>query len=401
MNWPRRTLGELMTLDVQAVEVDPESVYPIVGVLNRGRGLLYRPPIAGIETAYPTLNRVRPNQVVYSRLKAFEGAITVVPATDAEAFASGEFPTFTCGPGLLPSYFALMTTLPAFWSDLQRLSTGMGGRRERVKPAAFLTIEIPAPDVEEQARFVDLMASVDALTARLVSEMTATDRLLSASRNHLMGVDEWPVEPLGRLTTKIGSGATPRGGKAAYVETGVALIRSQNVHDLNFVAEGLVHITDAQAAALGGATVESHDVLINITGASVNRVCRAPRQVLPARVNQHVAILRCDERYLLPDFLAHLLRRADIKARLDLLAESGSTRQAITKAQLKSLELPRPSIEVQREILESLGVATAHLRAMEDELRALQVLRADLLSSVLSGHIEIPDDYFAAISEVA
>ena len=53
--------------------------YPLVGVLNRGRGFLYRDPIPGSDTKYKTMNRIGPGQVVYSRLKAFEGAITGRP----------------------------------------------------------------------------------------------------------------------------------------------------------------------------------------------------------------------------------------------------------------------------------------------------------------------------------
>src|SRR4051794_14759430 len=108
-----------MTLDINAVEVDPAHSYNIVGVLNRGRGLLYRKPMAGSETAYKTLNRIGPNQVVYSRLKAFEGAITVAPAGLHEVYASQEFPTFTCGPALLPRYFRLLTTTKHLWDTLQ------------------------------------------------------------------------------------------------------------------------------------------------------------------------------------------------------------------------------------------------------------------------------------------
>ena len=39
-----------------------------------------------------------------------------------------------------------------------------------------------------------------------------------------------------------------------------------------------------------GVAVEAGDVLLNITGDSVARVCQAPAFVLPARVNQHVGI---------------------------------------------------------------------------------------------------------------
>ena len=42
---------------------------------------------------------------------------------------------------------------------------------------------------------------------------------------------------------KIGSGATPRGGKEAYSDEGISLVRSQNVLDFSFSSDGLVHLS--------------------------------------------------------------------------------------------------------------------------------------------------------------
>ena len=108
---------------------------------------------------------------------------------------------------------------------------------------------------------------------------------------------------LGACCSKIGSGATPKGGAMVYVNDGVSFIRSQNVYNDGFAYEGLAHIVDEAAEKLRSVTVAENDVLINITGDSVARCCCVPVNVLPARVNQHVAILRAksdvvDYRYL-------------------------------------------------------------------------------------------------------
>ena len=102
----------------------------------------------------------------------------------------------------------------------------------------------------------------------------------------------WSHKALLQLTDKIGSGSTPRGGKEVYLEEGVALIRSQNVYDSLFAWDGLARISDEAAAQLKGVTVQEEDVLLNITGASILRTCVVEPDVLPARVNQHVAIIR-------------------------------------------------------------------------------------------------------------
>ena len=58
--------------------------------------------------------------------------------------------------------------------------------------------------------------------------------------------DRWTTVRLGDACTKIGSGATPRGGSKTYLKRGpYALIRSQNVHNDRFRPEGLVYISPA------------------------------------------------------------------------------------------------------------------------------------------------------------
>ena len=58
----------------------------------------------------------------------------------------------------------------------------------------------------------------------------------------------WELIPLKKITTKIGSGATPRGGKNSYKSEGITLIRSLNVYDFAFSYEGLAFITEGQAS---------------------------------------------------------------------------------------------------------------------------------------------------------
>ena len=96
----------------------------------------------------------------------------------------------------------------------------------------------------------------------------------------------WSWRRLGDHCLKIGSGATPTGGKDGYLERGpFALFRSQNVYNDGFAQSGLAFIGDLQAKKLDGVAVQERDVLLNITGDSVARVCLAPLQFLPARVN--------------------------------------------------------------------------------------------------------------------
>jgi len=93
----------------------------------------------------------------------------------------------------------------------------------------------------------------------------------------------WKTYKLRDLCTKIGSGATPRGGKEAYLDDGpYVLIRSQNVLDFFFSYAGLAFIDEEQAHQLSNVELQEKDILLNITGDSVARVCQVPTELLPA-----------------------------------------------------------------------------------------------------------------------
>lgn len=151
------------------------------------------------------------------------------------------------------------------------------------------------------------------------------------------------------ICLKIGSGATPRGGKEVYIDEGISLIRSQNVLDFLFSYDGLAHINEEQASRLNNVAVQSGDVLLNITGDSVARVCIVDDEVLPARVNQHVAIVRPDPSKVKSSYILYYLQIA--KPYLLQLASGGATRNALTKAMIEDLDIDVPSIEDQEKIV--------------------------------------------------
>ena len=154
------------------------------------------------------------------------------------------------------------------------------------------------------------------------------------------------------ICLKIGSGATPKGGKEAYCDEGISLIRSQNVLDFTFSYDGLAHINDQQAEKLSNVEVKPQDILLNITGDSVARVCTVDPRALPARVNQHVAIIRPDENRVLRSYILYFLQM--IKPYLLQIAAGGATRNALTKSMIENLELEVPDILSQKKIVSVL-----------------------------------------------
>lgn len=160
-------------------------------------------------------------------------------------------------------------------------------------------------------------------------------------------------KPLKEITTKIGSGATPKGGGESYKEIGISLIRSQNILDFEFSYNGLAFIDEEQAQKLKNVTVEENDILLNITGDSVARCSIVPSQVLPARVNQHVMIIRVDNEKASYKYVFYYLQY--LKRYLLQLASGGATRKALTKTMIENLEINLISLKEQEEIANILS----------------------------------------------
>lgn len=169
---------------------------------------------------------------------------------------------------------------------------------------------------------------------------------------------------LGELCTKIGSGATPRGGQSVYQDSGIALVRSQNILDLQFSDHGLAFISDEAAEALRGVTLKKNDVLINITGDSTARVAIWDGR-MEARVNQHVSIIRPKGKLLNSRWLTYFLVNPKYKEYLLTLASSGGSRPALTRGMLAELEIPEVDLREQRAIVDVLG-------ALDDKIAANQ-----------------------------
>ena len=195
-----------------------------------------------------------------------------------------------------------------------------------------------------------------------------------------------PQTTLRSLTRKIGSGATPRGGSTVYRTGGVSFIRSQNVLDNRMKIEDVARLAADAAHELRGVTVEAGDVLLNITGDSIARCCLVDEAILPARVSQHVAIIRTNDQ-MDPRFLQRALVNPAMKESL-LGMSSGGTRNALTKAMIEELVVPCPDLPIQRAIAEVLGALDDKITANTALVESIDGLAAVLTRSALSDDAE-------------
>lgn len=281
-----------------------------------------------------------------------------------------------------PTYLMLWFSRPEF--DRYARFKSQGSVREIFDWEEMCNVELPVPSHEDQMKIVNAYRTIE---SRIALKRRVNDNLvdtLNAIYQEKFKCGNYSLLPMKELCSKIGSGATPKGGKESYHNTGISLIRSTNVFDYGFSYPDLAHIDDTQAESLSNVIVKENDVLFNITGVSVTRCCMVPPDVLPARVNQHVMILRPYSGKYMSYYILFTLCSCENKAKLLGIGQSGSTREAINKQEMEAFQIPVPEygeIEAFGKIAESFYEQIHKNNREMFELFDLRSMLLSLLSS--------------------
>ena len=270
-----------------------------------------------------------------------------------------------------------------------------GATRKRISRKNLGKIPLPFPPLQEQKRIVSkldtLFEKIDKSIALHQKNMDEANVFMGSVLNEsFQELQTNENVSLKNITSKIGSGSTPRGGQKAYKTEGISLIRSMNVHDDGFREKGLAFIDDEQAKKLDNVTIQENDVLLNITGASVARCCIVDTNYLPARVNQHVSILRLKD-VMLPKFLHYYLISPTIKTELLKSSSGGATREAITKTMLEEFQVPVVPLSQQEKIvtyLDEISQKIEKIKSVQKEkMKSLVALKASILDQAFRGEL--------------
>lgn len=180
--WRAGRLGDILIAAAAPVRVVADESYPNVGVLNFARGLFSKPPINGSSTSAATLYQIRAQQLIYSRLFAFEGAYAVVEEEHDGAFVSNEFPTFDidrerASPAFLYAYFRS----PGVWETIAHGSKGLGDRRQRVQPAQLLDHKLWLPPANVLQQLSSAVPAIVEIKRRHAAMREANGSLVSAA----------------------------------------------------------------------------------------------------------------------------------------------------------------------------------------------------------------------------
>jgi len=266
--------------------------------------------------------------------------------------------------------------------ELDSLSRGVA--LKNLSATIVKDFEIPLPSLSKQKAIVAKLDRAQRLIDIDKEMLAKYDELIQSVFLEMFGdpvtnPKGWEVKKLGDLTTKVGSGSTPRGGSKVYQDHGNIFIRSQNVLMNKVDLSDVAYISDEIHEGMRNTWVQENDVLLNITGASIGRVCVYNKSEA-ANVNQHVCILRPIQDKIKPYYLSHLISSKNYQDKI-LGQQTGGTRQAFNMTQIKNFDIPLPPLDFQTQF-------NGMLTKLKDEIQNLKVnskKSEELFSSLVQG----------------
>lgn len=379
-------------------KVKPESEYRMAGVRWYGEGVFHRETVVGKEQSAKYLYPLKPGAIIYNRLFAWKESFAVVPEDLDGYYVSNEFPQFVIDQTIaLPKYVYLLFNTKKIIGAVNAASIGSSAiSRNRFKESDFLGFKIPVPPLPIQQKIVAhweaaqasiitakaRVAEIDkAIQARFLADLGlpkpkrstppkcfaatwGSFERWSVSYNQAamsmidLTLGRYPVVELGSILEMVQYGTSE---KANTAEKGTPVLRIKNIK------EGRVDVSELKHIPLSKKTVEglrlvNGDILIIRTSGSRDLVgtCAVFHEEGEFVFASYLIRLCSSPGKALPDYIAWYINSPVGRQQVNTLSRQ-IMQNNINSQELRSLRLPLPPLNVQKEIM-------SHIEAGRNEI---------------------------------
>jgi type I restriction enzyme S subunit len=340
---------------------------------------------------------------------------TLVYYGENDIFAGGDIIILKLIQGLNPLFISYLMVSNGV--NHQKSRNAKGGIIVHIYPKQLREIQVSIPPFPEQTKIANFLDTKTQQIDKLIQNKEQKIKLLQEKRTAVInqavtkglnpdaemkdsGVEwigeipkGWKKKKIKHLTSKIGSGVTPKGGAEVYKTSGIPILRSQNIHFDGLHLSEVAFITREIHESMYRSQVKPNDILLNITGASLGRCCVVPDNFSEANVNQHVCILRTltdlDSSYL------NYCLSSNVGQTQIWMGENGTAREGLNFESLGNITLFTPSFYEQTKIVSDLDTKTQQIdQLISKEQRKIELLkeyRQSLISDAVTGKIDVRD----------
>jgi type I restriction enzyme, S subunit len=383
---------------------------PLVLSSTKHRGLVPSDDFFRNRTIYSqdlsNYKSVSKNWFAYATNHLAEGSIGLQDKF-ASACVSPIYTVFSCREGVDPSYLFRLLKTPELISQYKLHEQASVDRRGAIRYQDFGKIPLVLPPLGEQRRIGQILDTIDkaiGLAERLVAKLEQAKQGLlydlltrgvgeSGNLRDLGQINRnpatlwppsWKVAPAERFCDKISVGVV-NSATAAYRDSGVPFIRSQNVRPNRIVLDDVLHITDEFNKIQGKSILRPGDVVIVRTGYP------GIAAVIPNELNgaNCFSLIICRPKPILdPRFLSCYMNSPVGKA-LVRRTHFGSAQHNFNIGEMKRLLIPVPSLTEQRKILLLVDAADRDVLVETELLQKTRLLKRGLMDDLLTGRVRI------------
>ncbi|MDN3205648.1 hypothetical protein [Algoriphagus sediminis] len=375
-SWKLTTLGELATEISKRVDNPSQSQYDrFVGLEHFVSGDIKIKKWGATDNLASSAKAFQAGDILFARRNAYLRRASLV---EFDGCCSGDaFVIREDREKVVPGFLAFLMNSNGLWDFAN--SNAAGTMSKRVKWRDLANYEFLLPPQDQQAKLAELLWAMDEVIEK---EKDAQEALI-VTRKALHKIDfanyrrsKYKIDD---FVTKVGSGVTPKGGSKVYIDSGVMLIRSQNVLFGEFDFDDVAFISDEIDEKMKSSRVLKNDVLLNITGASIGRssVYVSDR---PSNVNQHVCIIRTADG-LDPTFLCEFINSSYGQNQVQVM-QAGGNREGLNFTSVRLMRIPEYSYEEQLELRSKYVKIIEGIFATRQHISESQSLQKSLINQI-------------------
>jgi type I restriction enzyme, S subunit len=329
---------------------------------------------------------VKAGDILISLVGTF-GKVLVVPDIFEPGIINPRLVRLSLNPKLIDPYFFCRF----FRSPLAQTQMSLqshGGTMDILNAKNISELFVPLPPLEEQRRIAAILDKADAVRRKRKEAIALTEELLRSAFLDMFGdpvtnPKGWDIVELYKLLTFITTGS--RGWAKFYASEGRLFLRIQNVKDGKLLLEDVAYVNPPDSAEARRTRVQEGDVLLSMT-ADLGRTAVIPKGLQPAYINQHLAILRLNQKLISPFYLAAFLSSVGGRLQITRLNREG-VKAGLNFDDVKSLHILLPPINMQKKYEDFCKHQTEILSQYKQSSDAAQNLFNSLLQKAFRGEL--------------
>jgi type I restriction enzyme S subunit len=272
-----------------------------------------------------------------------------------------------------------------------------GGTQKFVSLGVLRNLQIPLPPLAEQKRIAAILDAADLHRQKTNQLITKYDDLSQSLFLDMFGdpvtnPKGWELKSLKSLSTKIGSGNTPKGGSSVYVDNGITFFRSQNVWKNNLIYDDIAYIDLETHKKMQRSSLKYGDLLMTKTGrfntenSSLGRAAIYLGDDDMANVNGHVYLIRLKKGQV-NKFILHILTSIQFRDLIRRVCVGGIDKRQLNKNHIEDFPIVTPPKILQEKFMNQLESIEEQKSQAEASLQRAEDLFQSLLQKAFKGEL--------------